>query len=233
MALQQQVGNLAVQRLLAQRQAGEQQNVTRTPVDVGRVKIEKPRIEYYEVTGGSLPEACSQVLPPEQWYQYEYRYTPKVENGKVTRVDVIVTVTVQLPRWVGPGWEHAPDADKVEWLAMLQALHIDPDDSYDDITRLPPQWLLGPNWEQAPDAVKGTWRAMLQALQIQEQGPVEIARRHAMVLQQRLLNQPEAQVRTIFDQFMKDLKIEQEAYSRQTEFGLEQKISLDIEIIVQ
>jgi predicted secreted Zn-dependent protease len=239
--LQQQVGNRVVQQMLArstgsgqaQRQAEEDEKAAKALVEVGEIEIEKPEIEYYEVTGNSLAEVSGQILPPGQWYEYEYRYVPKVENGVVTQVDVTVDITLRLPQWTGPGWDQAPDADKFEWLQLLQALEIDQEEEYEDVTELPQKWLLGPKWEKAPESLKKEWQAMLQALQSQEKGALDIARRRAMVLQQRLFKQSEKQVKAIFDQFMKDLKIEQEAYIRQMEFGQEQKVSLGAKVMVQ
>jgi hypothetical protein len=233
--LQRQIGNRAVQRMLAQcqvqSQAEKEKKAAKAPVEAGEVKIEPPKIEYYDVTGDSLPEVSRQLLPKGKWYQYGYRYQIKAEKGVATRADVIVTITLRLPRWSGLGWEQAPDFDKVEWLQMLQSLDVD-QVRHQGITRLPQRWLPGPGWEKTPDTVKGEWRGMLQALQTREQGCVDIARRRALVLQQRLFNQPEANVKAIFDQFIKDLKVEQEAYNRQTEFGQE-NISVGASVIVQ
>lgn len=240
--LQQQVGNRAVQRMLAQRQgqaadqtgrqAEEKERAAKAQVEAGEVKIERPKIEYYDVSGDNLTEVTRQLLPKDKWYQYDYRYRTKTENGVVTRVDVTVTVTVQLPRWTGLGWEQASDFDKLEWLRMLQLLDVD-QDVYRDVTKLSQQWLLGPDWKKAPDTVKGQWRAMLQALQTREQTYVDIVRRRVLVLQQRLLNQPEAQVKAVFEQFTKDVKIEQEMYNRQTEFGQKSKVSLGASTMLQ
>jgi hypothetical protein len=231
--LQQQIGNRAVQRMLTQREGEDKEKAAKAPVELGEIKIEQPKVEYYEVSGSSLPEVAGQLLPPDQWYECEYRQTPQLEHGVVKQVDVEVTMTIRLPRWTGPGWEHATDRDKMAWLEMLQTVALDPEEEYEDVTTLPKKWLLGPGWEEAPQAVKGEWRAMLQALQTQEKSPLDIARRRAMVLQQRLINQPEKQVKAIADQFMKDLKIEQELYNRQMEFGQENEIALNATSMIQ
>ncbi len=234
MTLQQQVGNRAVQRLLIQRQAEEEEGAkaAEAQVEAGEIKIEPPKIEYYDVTGFSLDEVSSQLHPPDQWYVYDYDYQPKIENEVVNQVDVEVTITLRLPRWTGPGWEQAPDFDRLRWLQTLGAMAPD-QDGYQDVTQLPGRWLLGADWEQAPDGVKGEWRAMLGALQTQEQGAIDIARRRATVLQQRLLKQPESEVKAVFDQFIQDLKVEQKTYNGQMEFGQEHKISLGANAMVQ
>ena len=233
MSLQQQVGNQAVQRLLAQRQAEEQEKAAKTPVEVGEVKIEQPKIEYYEVTGESLIQVSQQILPPGEWYEVDYKPEPKLENGTVSQVDITVQITLKLPQWTGPGWEQATDLDKMTWLEMLETMMIDPDEADEEVTTLPQQWLLGPGWAQAPQAVKGEWQAMLQSLQSREQSPLDAVRRRALVLQQRLLKQPEQQIKTIVDQFMKEVKVEQEMYSRQLEFGQVQDISLGANTMVR
>lgn len=232
MALQQRVGNQAVQRMLGQRQTEEQEKAAQAPVLVGQLEVEKPKIEYYEVAGKTLAEVSNQVLPAGQWYQYEYRQVPKVENGVVIRIDITVEITLHLPRWVGPTWEQAPDGDKLEWLRILQALDIDLD-KYEEEMLIPQKWLQGPNWPQASEAEKKEWQRNLLSFQTREQSPLDIVRRRVMVLQQRLFGQPEAQIKAIFDQFLKDLKIEQEVYDRQTRFGERQQISLNNNLMIQ
>jgi hypothetical protein len=231
--LQQQVGNRAVQRMLTQREAEDKEKTARAPVELGEIKIERPKVEYYDVTGSSVSEISGQLLPPGQWYEVEYHQTPRLEHGVVKQVDVEAAITIRLPRWTGPGWEHATDLDKMAWLEMLQSVEVDPEAEYEDVTTLPKKWLLGPAWEKTPDTVKGEWRAMLQAVQTQEKSPLDIIRRRAMVLQQRLINQPEKQVKAIADQFTKDLKTEQELYNRQMEFGRENKIALNASNMIQ
>jgi len=233
MTLQQQIGNRAVQRMLAQPDAADKEKAAKAPVELGEIKIEQPKVEYYDVTGSSLLEVSRQLLPPGQWYEVEYHQTPKLEHGVVKQVDVEAAITIRLPRWIGSGWEHATDLDKMTWLDMLQSAEVELETDDEDVTPLPKKWLLGPAWEKAPDTVKGEWRAMLQALQTQEKSPLDIIRRRALVLQQRLINQPEKQVNAIADQFLKDLKTEQELYNRQTEFGRENKIALNASNMIQ
>ena len=229
LSLQHNIGNQAVQRLLAQRQAANQQQDAAMPVEVGQIKIEKPTIEEYEVSGNSLRDISNQLQPPDQWYEYEYQYAPKTENGKVTRIDVTVAITIHLPRWTG-GWDETPDEDKIAWLQILQLLTGDSDE-YQGTTELPQQW-LGLNWETAPDALKGEWLNMLQEMQTQEKGPGDITRRRAIVLQQRLFNRPEEKAQEIFDRFQQDAKIEEGAYNEQREFGQAQKIVLDQDTLI-
>jgi hypothetical protein len=225
---------LLVQRQAKQEQAGAGQPPAKAkePAEVGEIKIEKPKIEYYEVSGDNLPQVTNQLLPPGKWYEYQYQYKPKFENGVVTRIDIVVVVTLRLPRWVGQGWQHATDADKADWLKLLETMQ-GKEDEYQDITELPSQWLLGPGWKQAPEQVKKEWQAMLLKSQTEERSYLDIARRRALVLQQRMFHQPADMILAIFDKFMKDLKIEQEKYIAQMKPGQPQPVSLGADVIVQ
>lgn len=237
--LQRQVGNRAVQHLLAQREEKEQpgqkpserdEGVEKAPVSVGQIKIERPKIEYYDVNGSTLLDVSRQVLEGGEWYEYEYDYDAKSKKGVVTQIDVIVSPTLRLPHW-SVGWEQASDRDKAEWLRMLSVMNVPPE-KLEDETELPAMW-LDSNWEAVPDTVKGEWRAMLQSMQGEERGYIDVIHRRALVLQQRMMGCPEEQVNEIFDQFLKDLKVEREKYDRQTKFGIKKKISLGASAMVQ
>lgn len=238
LTLQHSIGNQAVQRLLAQRQAGAPQQAPNqtnqqdpnTPVPVGQVKIEKPVIEEYEVSGNSLRDVSNQLQPPDQWYEYDYQYNPKLENGVVTQIDVTVMITIHLPRWAG-GWDETPDEDKIAWFQMLPMLTGETDE-YEGLTELPHQW-LGIDWKIAPEALKGEWLKIQQEMQAQETGPIDVARRRVIVLQQRLFKRPEDKVQEIFNRFQEDLKIEEEAYNEQREFGQPQQIALEPDALIQ
>lgn len=236
MTLQQQVGNQAVQRLLAQRQTeqqakGDNAQAAKEPVELGQVKIEKPEVKEYEVTGENLQQVSGQILPPEKWYEYEYQYNPKIENGVVTEVEVIVLITIHVPRWVGPGWERAADTEKMAWLKLLETLGVG-EDKYEDVTELPKQW-VGVDFSQAPDDLKGEWQKVLLEFQKNEKTPLDIALRRVLVLQQRLLAQPENRVKEIFGKFEEDVRKEEVAYKEQREVGQIQQVTLEREVLVQ
>lgn len=228
MALQQQVGNQAVQRLLAQRQAATEKK-PEEPVETGQLKIEKPVIEEYEVNGNSLAEISDQILPPEKWYEDEYQYKPKVENGRVTQVDITIIPKIHLPRWVG-GWDRTSAENKAAWLKILKML-LGEGEKIEDLLELPHQW-LGVDFKQARPELKGPWQALWQEKQNEERDHQDILRRRAMVLQQKMLNQPVDQLKAIFDLFQQSLKIEEAAYAEQTEFGQEQQITLSADEMV-
>lgn len=228
--LQQQVGNRAVQQLLAQRQAAKQDETAKEPVDAGLLKIEKPKIEEYAVQGNNLTTVSEQVLPPGKWYEYEYQYNPKVENGLVKQVDITIIPTIYLPRWEGPGWEDASAAEKTAWLEMLKTMMGDPD-KYENMLQLPRQW-VGLDLEQAPPPLKGPWQGMLQEMQSQEKSYMDTLRRRASVLQQKMLNQPVEQLKTIFDLFNEGVKVEDAAYGQLRELGKDQQVALSTDEMV-
>lgn len=233
MALQQRVGNQAVQQLLAQRQAQAQPAPAEAePVETGQLKIEKPEIKEYDVTGDTLAQVNEQILPPEEWYEYEYRYDPKIENGVVTQVDITVRVIIHLPRWRGPGWDRAVETDKQGWLDLLKSLAGGLDE-YETDGQLPQPWLGVDFQKDAPEALKNVWRGMLQEMQNAEQSQLDVIRRRMLVLQQKLIGQPAEQVKTVFDQFQQATEDEEELYHQQRELGQDNQVSINAELMVQ
>lgn len=237
MALQRQVGNRAIQQMMIQRQAAAPTQETdeataKLPLDAGMIKVEKPEIEEYDVDGANAADAAEQLLPPEQWYEYEYQYNPKVENGKVVQVEIIVKVKIRLPKWVGAGWDNASDAEKLAWLGMLHNLAGNTDEEYEAMGQVPRQW-AGMDWKQAPEKLKSEWQGLLQEMHSSEQKRLDIILRRLFVLQQRMLNRPEDQANTIFDRFLQDVAIEEEAYGKERIFGQEKKIALGTDVLMQ
>jgi hypothetical protein len=242
---QQQLGNRAVQRLLAheagaalidpqvQRQA-EEKEAQKPPLSVklGEVAIEKPTVETYDVTGNNLRDVSEQLLQDGKWYEYEYEPRHKADKGVVNRVDVTVHITIHVPRWTGEGWESASIADKAEWMQLLQFLDTGNEKESAMVTELASTW-LGVDIEMLPDKLKSTWKGMMQELQAQELGPLSTARRRALVLQRRLFGQPENLVKTIIEKFHSELRIEEQAYGKQMEMGQMKKISVGASVLVQ
>lgn len=232
---QQQFGNRAVQRLLThgdgaallnpQVQREAEEDKAKSQVKVGQIEIEKPEIEHYDVTGNSLREISEQLLPDGKWYEYEYEPVYKADKGLINRVDITVHVTVHVPRWTGDGWESASNADKVEWLRLLQSLEIKTEKESVDDTLLPRAW-LGVEIDTLDDQLRSMWKGMMQEMQSQELSPLSTARRRALVLQQRLYGQPENLFKVIVDRFNKELKIEEQAYAQQMEMGQQKKVSV-------
>lgn len=239
--LQRQAGNRAVQHLLANQEEAQaatrpsEEEAQRDPkelVKAGEIKIEQPVVEYYDVTGNNLVEVSRQLLQEGKWYEYDFTYDTKVEDDVVTRVDVTISTVLHLPRWTGPGWEQATEGDKAQWTRLLQFVEQDQEDEYEDEGLIPAQW-VGVDWEEVPDKVRGEWRSLLQTTQAQEHSRVQLLQRRAMVLQQRLLNLPENQIKEVYDQFLKDLKIEEDAYARQVKFGKQERVSLSTDALLQ
>lgn len=246
--LQQQVGNRAAQRLLVQRgqsalalamngrqapqeREADDEEKTKKITEVGKVKIERPKVEYYDVSGNNFHEASRGILQDGKWFECRYRYINKVEKGIIKRVDIIIEITLKVPQWRGLGWDMASDDDKRAWLQLLEAEQVNPS-AIEELTRLPSHF-LGLDMKKAPDQLKGEWRTLLESIQRQEQGYEDIAWRRAIALQRRLFQQPDQQAKTVFDQFEKDLKIELDAYNRQKKFGKRQKVSLGANSMVQ
>lgn len=243
--LQQQLGNRAVQQLLAQQGQGQtsapvqrqsdkeqKKEEVQEPPPVGKIKIEKAEIEYYNVMGDSLDEVVHQVQNDRNWYQYKYEYQPKIKNGLVAEVDIRVLTKIRVPRWIDLDWRKITNSEGERWQQILETFPIY-EDKIEDKTELPPQWLLGPKWQDASDTLKNTWRGMLQSLQNREEHMVETIHRRAMTLQKRLINQPEPEVKELFERFMKELQLEQEQYQRQREPGRRKKVSLNVSALVQ
>ena len=121
------IGNQAVQRVLTQRQAArepiQRDEEDAAQADDGTITIQEVQTNYYDVTGTTLTEVSEQ-LDPTEWGQchYHYSYPYETTNGRTTKVNIVLTLTVRLPRWQGAGWNAASEAAKTEWRRMLQAL---------------------------------------------------------------------------------------------------------------
>ena len=122
------IGNQAVQRVLAQQLAAQEilqrdQDGGTAPADDGVVTIQPVQPEPYDVTGTTLAQVSEQ-LDPTEWgrCRYEYEYSYETTNGRTTKVDVTLMLTVRLPRWQGQGWDDASEAAKAEWRRMMRAL---------------------------------------------------------------------------------------------------------------
>lgn len=137
-SLQEQIGNAAVQRLLAGQAvpALQRREETAPPPAQGQVTVEEPTVDTYDIAGTTLAIVAKQ-LDPKEWgrctYNYDYSYETAA-NGRVTKVDVTLHLTIRLPRWQGKGYDQASAAAKEEWLRMLTALEIH-EDGHADIAR--------------------------------------------------------------------------------------------------
>jgi len=104
-------------------QRQEEETGEQTQADTGTVTIGDVTSDYYDVTGSTLADVYGQ-LDPEEWgrchYQYDYSYDSA--NGRTTRVNITLALTIRFPRWQGAGWDSASPAAQAEWRRMLQAL---------------------------------------------------------------------------------------------------------------
>lgn len=243
--LQHQLGNRAVQQLLnqqrqvqtpgpVQRKSKEEQTEreAREPTPIGDIKIEKAEVEYFDIRGETIDEVVRQLQDDRNWYQYKYEIKPRIEEGQVIEVDVRVLTKIRVPRWMDLDWDKAPNFEREHWQRVLESFPVH-EDKFEDETELPRQWLIGSGWKDAPDTLKNSWRGVLQSMQNREEHLIETVHRRAMTLQKRLMNQPETQVKEIFDRFIKDVQQEQEQYQRQREPGWEKKVSVNASTLVQ
>jgi len=206
-ALQNQIGNAAVQRLLAERngqqqldpnsaqaivqnalQRQEEEVAEQAPAN-GEVTIEEPTVETYDVTGATLAEVAQQ-LDPNEWGRctYQFAYSYEITNGRATKVDITLTLTIRLPRWQGEGWN------------------------------------------QASDGAKAEWNRMLEALRSHEDAHAEIARRGAPLIQAGLMNQRSGRINARFNRLKRQVDQETEQFDQQTNHGRNDGVTLDLSI---
>jgi predicted secreted Zn-dependent protease len=198
--LQDQIGNQAVQRMLARGSVTkatiqqiqcqlEEAEALQTRTNDGEVKILPAQYEYYDVSGSILTEVAQQ-LDPEEWGRCTYTYTYNYEttNGQTTKVDLELALTIRLPRWQGAGWDKASLRAKQEWERMIQALL---------------------NHEEAHAAIARQW---------------------APRFKERLLRQAESKVRTRFEQTCNAVDKETKQFDQRTQHGQAMGVTLDTSI---
>lgn len=105
-----------------------------TVADTGTVTIEEPVLDEYEVTGTTLAGVHGQ-LDPEEWGRCRWTvdYDYETTNGRVTRVNITLRLTIRMPRW-GEGFDQASPAARTEWQRMITALRAH-EDHHADIAR--------------------------------------------------------------------------------------------------
>ena len=144
--LQRAIGNQGVQRVVESRLAGGagtrigqelgavreargrdgtamvQRDEEEGGTDDGTVTIQSPQSDPYDVSGTTLAQVHSQ-LDPTEWGRctYHYGYDYETTNGRTSRVDITLTLTIRLPRWQ-EGRNEASAAARTEWDRMMGAL---------------------------------------------------------------------------------------------------------------
>lgn len=144
--LQRAIGNYGVQRVVEGRDAGGvaarfghrlghvrqapargrpaavQRDDDEETADDGTVTIEAPASDPYDVSGTTLEEVHAQ-LDPTEWGRctYHYDYSYDTTNGRVTRVDITLRLTIRLPSWQEGRDQASPEA-RAEWDRMMAAL---------------------------------------------------------------------------------------------------------------
>lgn len=211
LALQAQIGNAAVQRLLvqrkgqgslaldqdsaqaianlAQRDDAEAADQLGTKTDTGKVIIENVVYEPYDVTGSTLAEVAAQ-LDPKEWGQCHYQFDHSYETtaGRTTKVDITLHLTIHLPRWQGKGWQNASEAAKTEW------------------------------------------QRMISALEAHENGHAEIARRWAPIFKEKMMGVSEGKVQQRYDETKAAVGKETNKYDKETSHGKSKGVTLDITV---
>lgn len=111
-----------------QRQEVEALDAAPAAVNDGQVTINPPQVVTYEVRGSTLAEVAAQ-LDPEEWgrCRWQVDYSFETTNGRATKVDITLNLTIRLPQWAGPGYQRASEAARREWQRMLAALRAHED----------------------------------------------------------------------------------------------------------
>jgi hypothetical protein len=92
-----------------------------------------------------------------------------------------------------------------------------------------PRW-TGRGWRRASAEEKAEWNRMLECLQKHEDHHAEIARSWAPKLQERLLNQPESDIATLWSDGLTEHQDEQDSYDADTRHGETEGVTLDTSI---
>jgi predicted secreted Zn-dependent protease len=112
--------------------------VQRTPAggSKGTISIQQPAPSYYDVEGNTLEEVGT-AMGTEEWGQCQWDWSQtsyRTTNDTVDRVNIVLILTITLPRWTGDGWRRASPAAKAEWNRMLAALRTH-ENGHADIAR--------------------------------------------------------------------------------------------------
>lgn len=214
--LQRAYGNAYVQRLIDLKNEGEGANAR--PIEVMRVREEPGRPSISHAPASSLQRRRAantgrvRVNGPTTSY---YNVTGN------TLADVATALGTQ--EWGRCNWNfsytYRTDANSVVTRADVTLT----------LTIRLPRW-TGRGWNRASRAAKAEWRRMVGCLRTHENGHASRARRWATTLQQRLLNQQEADVAGRWNQGMAEHEAEQQQYDASTSHGQTQGVSLDTSI---
>jgi hypothetical protein len=92
-----------------------------------------------------------------------------------------------------------------------------------------PRW-TGRGWRRASAEEKVEWNRMLECLQKHEDRHAEIARSWTPTLQERLLNQPESDIATLWSDGLAEHQDEQDGFDADTGHGQTEGVTLDTSI---
>ena len=133
LALQSQIGNGAVQRLLAQRgshsvQRDDGEETAADALDTGNAnpgKVTINAVDYktFAVNGFSLEAVYKELQKREEWGECSCHFDATTDNNpgsKASQVNITLDITILLPEW--NGLDLASPAEQREWNRMMTAL---------------------------------------------------------------------------------------------------------------
>jgi len=133
LALQAQIGNGAVQRLLVQRgsnlvQRDDGEETAPEALDTGNanlgtVTINTVTYETFAVSGLSLEAVHKELQKRKEWGECSCHFDATTDNNpgsKASQVNITLDITIRLPEW--DGLELASSSEQREWNRMMTAL---------------------------------------------------------------------------------------------------------------
>ncbi len=85
-----------------------------------RLRLGRPRRRTYGVSSAGFEELVREMSGAGCWGRFTFTARHRPQGDPIERIDVTVTLGIQLPRWTRYG--AADDAHKQEWDRMLEAL---------------------------------------------------------------------------------------------------------------
>lgn len=133
LALQAQIGNGAVQRLLVQRgsnavqrddgEATTAEALATGNANPGQITINAVTYETFAVSGLSLEAVYKELQKRKEWGECSCHFDAKTDNNpgnKASQVNITLDITIRLPEW--DGLDLAAPTEQREWNRMMTAL---------------------------------------------------------------------------------------------------------------
>jgi predicted secreted Zn-dependent protease len=225
--LQQQIGNQAVQRILAKPNGQGSLKLDRetalrlirehsplAPFIANQAAARGGQVQRQVETEGPQAEASSGTVTIQD-VQYDY-YDVSGSN----LAEVIQQLDPEEWGHCRHDYEYSYDSTNGKTTTANITLKL--------TIRLP-RW-RGAGWDKASPAAKQEWQRMLEALQGHEDGHADIARRWAPIFKERLLNQQEKNVKGRYQRTLQEVNKDTKDFDDRTQHGQTQGVSLDISI---